>query len=347
MGGHLEACDHCDQTRLAYHSCRNRHCPQCQTINKERWLEARRREILPIRYFHLVFTLPAQLRPIAFYNQKLIYDLLFHAAAEALLELGEQRLGAELGAIMLLHTWSQQLHFHPHTHAIVTGGGLSLDGQQWISSRRNFLLSVRRLSRFFQIKFLAGLKDAYAAQQLDFWGDSEDLYNEAPWQRLLTTLYRQRWVVYAKPADVSARHVLDYLGRYTNRVALSNDRIVKFKKGQVTFKWRDSDHGNVIKRMTLQAEEFIRRFLTNVLPDGFVKIRHYGLLASRHRNRRLDHCRRLLKVPPPPPPVVKPWYLLLQQRTGRDPRLCASCHQGRLWPQQRLLPAYNRGPPWR
>ena len=278
LGGHLEACDHCDHQRLAYHSCRNRHCPQCQTLNKERWLEARRRELLPIRYFHLVFTLPQQLRHLAQWNQQVVYDILFRAASEALLELGRDKLGAQLGAIMLLHTWSQTLIDHPHVHAIVTGGGLSLDGTRWIGSRPNFLVSVRALSQLFRGKCLAALREAFDQGRLDVPGADATLEPAAAFTAFLAPLHRRRWVVYAKPAFGAAEHVLDYLGRYTHRVAISNDRIRRVQNGRVTFTYRDRQDRNRRKRMTLAADEFIRRFLLQVLPAGFVKIRHYGLL---------------------------------------------------------------------
>lgn len=348
-GGHVEACDECGTPQISYNSCRNRHCPKCQTLTKERWLEARHQELLPISYFHLVFTLPQELRPLALRNQRVVYDLLFRCAADTLLQLGrdDHYLGAELGLIAVLHTWNQTLLDHPHLHCIVTGGGLSTDGQRWIAARPNFLLPVPVLSSLFRGKFLAALCQAYDRQQLTFPGRLQDLATPATWRQFLTPLYRRDWVVYSKATFDHTGQVLDYLGRYTHRVAIANHRLVKLENGQVTFSWRDRNDDNSKKLMTLAAEEFIRRFLLHILPDRFVKIRHYGLLGNRQRTARLQRCRQLLTGPPPPPAPNLSWQDRLRLLTGIDPTRCPHCGRGRLIYLYPLPPLGNRGPPWR
>ena len=319
LGGHLEACDRCNYQRFAYHSCRNRHCPQCPRLATEHWLDQRRHELLPIPYFHLVFTLPQELRPLALRNQQVVYDLLFRSAADALLTLGQDRLGVQLGAILVLHTWSQTLIDHPHVHAIVTGGGLSPEQDRWIGTRADYLLPLQPLAKLFRGKFLAGLREAYDEDRLRCPGAIAALAARPAWHRLVAALYKRRWVVFAKPAFGQPEHVLDYLTRYTRRVALSNERLVALRDGHVTFTWKDRARGNRRKRMTVTADEFIRRFLMHVLPKGFTKIRHYGLLAPRDRQARLARCRQVLHVPAPPPPPPTAWYLQVWRRTGPIP----------------------------
>ena len=262
LGGHVDQCDHCGTLRISYNSCRNRHCPKCQSLEKERWLEARERDLLPTCYFHLAFTLPEGLRPLALRNQKVIYNLLFKATSETLIELAKdpKHLGAEVGFMALLHTWSQTLIDHPHLHCLVTGGGLSLDGKRWISSRKDFFIPVKVISSLFRGKFLDGLKKVYEAGELRFAGQIEGLKEASVFKRFLTDLYHQEWVVYCKPPLKNPEKVMDYLGRYTHRVALSNDRLVKMEGNQVTFRWRDSADNNKIKLLTLETFEFIRRF---------------------------------------------------------------------------------------
>ena len=342
LGGHIDQCDHCGQRRISYNSCRNRHCPKCQSLEKERWLEARKKDLLPISYFHLVFTLPAGLRPLALRNQKVVYRLLFQAASETLLQLAKDRkyLGAEIGFIVLLHTWSQTLIDHPHLHCIVTGGGLSLDGQQWISSRRGFFIPFKVLSSLFRGKFLDHLKKVYEGGKLKFPGKIEALKGAPAFKKFLTDLYQQEWVVYCKPSLKRAEQVMEYLGRYTHRVALSNDRLVSLEGNEVTFRWRDSSDGNRIKLLTLEVFEFIRRFLLHVLPDRFVKIRHYGLLSNRSRKRKLLHCQKLLGISTQEEPEESPkegWQDLLTRLTGVDPRVCPFCGQGKMIPREILV----------
>jgi hypothetical protein len=260
LGGNVDQCDHCGALRISYNSCRNRHCPKCQSLEKERWLEAREKDLLPTSYFHLVFTLPEGLMSLALRNQKVIYNLLFKVVSEAIIELSKdsKHLGAEIGFMAILHTWSQTLIDHPHLHCLVTGGGLSLDGRRWISSRKDFFIPVKVLSSLFRGKFLEGLKKAYEAGALRFAGQINELQEAPAFKRFLTDLYHQEWVVYCKPPLRNPQKVMDYLGRYTHRVALSNDRLVKLEGSQVTLRWRDSADSNKIKLLTLEAIEFIK-----------------------------------------------------------------------------------------
>ncbi len=344
LGGHIDQCDQCGQQRISYNSCRNRHCPKCQSLAKERWLEARKKDLLPISYFHLVFTLPEGLRPLALRNQKVVYTLLFQAASETLLQLTKDRkyLGAEIGFITLLHTWSQTLIDHPHLHCLVTAGGLSRDGQRWISSRPGFFIPVKVLSSLFQGKFLDHLKKAYESGKLKFPGKIEALKEGPAFKKFLADLYQQKWVVYCKPPLKRAEQVMEYLGRYTHRVALSNDRLVSFEGSRVVLRWRDSADGDKIKLLTLEASEFIRRFLLHVLPDRFVKIRHYGLLSNRGRKRKLLRCQKLLGVrnqEEPEEALKETWEDLLTRITGKDPRVCPFCGQGKMV-RREILSAY-------
>jgi len=335
LGGHVDQCDHCGVLKISYNSCRNRHCPKCQSLERERWLEAREKDLLPIFHFHLVFTLPEGLRPLALRNQKVLYSLLFKAASETLMELAQdsKHLGAEVGFMALLHTWSQTLIDHPHLHCLVTGGGLSLDGKRWISSREDFFIPVKVLSSLFRGKFLDGLKKVYEAGELSFAGRIEGLKEAPAFKKFLNDLYHQEWVVYCKPPLKEPHKVMDYLGRYTHRVALSNDRLIKMEGNRVTFRWRDSADNNKIKSLTLETFEFIRRFLLHVLPDQFVKIRYYGILSHRSRKRKLLRCKKLLGVSTHKEPEEVPketWEDLLTRITGIDPRVCPHCGKGKM-----------------
>jgi len=350
LGGHVDQCDHCGGLRISYNSCRNRHCPKCQSLERERWLEAREKNLLPTPHFHLVFTLPEGLRPLALRNQKVVYNLLFKNASETLTELAQdsKHLGAEIGFMALLHTWSQTLIDHPHLHCLVTGGGLSLDGKRWVSSKQDFFIPFKVLSSMFRGKFLDGLKKAYEAGELRFPGQMEPLKEASAFKRLLTDLYHQEWVVYCKPPLKNPQKVMDYLGRYTHRVALSNDRLVRMEEKQVTFRWRDSADNNKIKWITLDAFEFIRRFLLHVLPDQFVKIRYYGILSHRSRKGKLLRCKKLLGVVMDHEPKEEPketWEDLLTRITGVDPRICPHCGKGRMIQKEILLPVYGGCPP--
>lgn len=299
LGGHVDECEDCGHTRISYNSCRNRHCPKCQTVSKERWLENRKNDLLPVSYFHVVFTIPEELNFLTLTNQEKMYSVLFKAVSETLLELSRDAkyLGAEIGFTTILHTWGQNLMNHPHIHCVVPSGGLSLDGTRWINSKKDFFIPVKVLSRKFRGKFLYYLKKEYYNNTgLKFIGDMETLKYKDVFQCFIDKLYKKEWVVYCKPPFGSAEHVLEYLGRYTHRVAISNNRIVAFENGYVVFKWRDYRDNNKKKHMIVTAEEFIRRFLMHVLPRKFVKIRHYGILSNRSRKIKLKRCRTILKV---------------------------------------------------
>jgi len=344
LGGHKDECDQCGRLRISYNSCRNRHCPKCQCLDKERWLEARKRDILPTHYFHPVFTLPEELRTLSLRNQEVAYSILFRAASESIKELTEdpEHLGAEVGFIAILHTWSQTLMDHPHVHCIVTGGGLSLDGNRWIPCKGKFLLPGKVLSKLFKGKFLAYLKEAYQKGKLVFPGKVAPLREKSAFNRLLTELYKKEWVVDCKPPFDNAEVVMDYLGRYTHRVAISNDRLVKLEGGKVTFRYRDRRDNDRVKLMILEASEFIRRFLLHVLPDGFVKIRHYGILSNRSRKNTLSRCKKLLGFDcrqEGGEQKTEPWQDLLTRITGHDPRICPYCGRGRMILKEVLDPS--------
>ncbi len=354
LGGHVDECDHCGALRISYNSCRNRHCPKCQSLDKERWLERQCRDLLPVSYFHLVFTLPEALGSLVLRNQAVLYDRLFRAASEALLELtgDEDHLGAQIGATALLHTWSQLLQYHPHLHFIVPAGGLSRDGRRWIATSPTFLVPVKALSRLFRGKMLAAVRAAYEAGELIFPGRIADLEQSRAFRKLLNSLYEQEWVVYCKPPFGGPQQTLEYLARYTHRVALSNDRLVRYEDGKVTFRYRDSADDNRIKETTVSAEKFIGRFLLHVLPDRFVRIRHYGLLGNRNRKTKLAHCQQLLGGRPTvieEAPIKQPWQDLVRQFTGKDPMECLHCGKGRMRTTKTLLPQAERAPPetWR
>jgi hypothetical protein len=298
LGGHTEACAECGLVRCAYNSCRNRHCPKCQGDARAEWLAARQAELLPVPYFHVVFTLPAPVAEIAFQNKEAVYAILFRTAAETLRTIAAdpKHLGAEIGLAAVLHTWGQTLPHHPHVHCVVPGGGPSLDGARWVACRPGFFLPVRVLSRLFRRLFLAELDAAFASGRLGFFGELARLAEPAVFARHLTKLRRVEWVVYAKPPFGGPAQVLAYLGRYTHRVAIANSRLVSIADERVAFRWKDYRHHGRTKVMTLEAGEFIRRFLLHTLPDGFHRIRHYGFLANGQRAAKLALCRRLLDV---------------------------------------------------
>jgi len=303
LGGHIDECSRCGQrATISYNSCRNRHCPKCQTGARERWLAARRRELLPSRYVHVVFTLPPQLASVALQNKKVIYDLLLRASAETLLEVARdpRHLGAEIGFFSVLHTWNQKLGLHPHVHCVVAAGGLSLDHTRWIRSRFRFFLPIQVLRRVFRGKFVAGLRSAFQHGQLYFSDNLSLLAQPKIFAAWLRPLFRKDWVVYSKPPFGGPEYVLQYLGRYTHRVAISNHRLVSSADQKVTFRWRDSADNNEQKLMTLSLDEFLSRFLLHLLPKGFVRIRNFGFLANRRRSTRLPLCRQLLGVVPQP-----------------------------------------------
>jgi len=306
LGGHVHACDHCDHQVISYNSCRNRHCPKCQALARAEWLERRQAELLPIAYFHLVFTLPAELAALALQNKRLMYGMLFEAASQTIAQVAAnpRHLGAEdVGVLAVLHTWGQNLLHHPHLHCVVSGGGLSPDGTCWIASRSYYFLPVRVLSRVFRNKYCQLLRQAYEVGALEFYGALAPLAEPSAFRRWLAAAAAREWIVYAKPPFREPLCVLKYLARYTHRVAISNRRLLRYQAGRVTFQYKDYTQGGRTQPMTLAATEFIRRFLLHVLPKGFMRIRHYGYLANRHRQEKLALCRRLLgeALPVAPP----------------------------------------------
>ena len=302
LGGHRDQCARCGyKSAISYNSCRNRHCPKCQTGARNQWIAARSEELLPAAYAHVVFTLPHSLAPLVFHNKKLLYGLLFRASAQALLEVAAHPrwLGAELGFFSVLHTWGQTLQHHPHVHCVIPAGGLSPDRQRWIHAPKRFFLPVRVLGKVFRGKFVAGLKQAWREGELCLPGPLKVLAQEKTFRTFLRALHRNKWVVYSKPPFGGPQHVLHYLARYTHRVAISNHRIVNFADGNVSFRWKDYAHGSQQRVMTLSADEFLRRFLQHLLPKRFVRIRSFGFLANRQRTESLALCRQLLAVAEP------------------------------------------------
>lgn len=306
LGGHRDQCARCGYEAISYCSCRNRHCPKCQTNAREKWLRARQRELLPVGYYHLVFSVPHALAPLIWQNKRILFTLLFEASATTLLEVAadSKHLGAAIGFLSILHTWGQTLQRHPHIHCVVPGGGLSPDGTRWISSRSRFFLPVRVLSRVFRGKFIAGLRRSFQRNKLVFHGDCLPLAQEKAFAAFLRTLFRQDWVVYAKPPFGGPEHVLQYLARYTHRVAISNHRLLSVDNSQVCFRWKDYAHHNKRRTLTLSHEEFLRRFLQHVLPKGFPRIRYFGWLANRKRATLLPVCRDRLACQPPAQPMI-------------------------------------------
>jgi hypothetical protein len=332
LGGHVEyveQCDTCGHQVISYNSCRNRHCPKCQAMARAKWLAEREAELLPVPYFHVVFTLPDKIGRLALQNAEEIYRILFRAASETLLTIATdpRRLGAHIGFLAVLHTWGQSLHLHPHLHCVVPGGGVSPDGLRWIGCRKtSFFLPVKVLSSRFRNLFLAYLRKAFNAGRLTFHGELAGLANPSAFEALCRTAKQVKWVVFAKPPFGGPEQVLKYLARYTHRVAISNRRLLSIEDGSVRFEYKDYADGNQTKVMTLAATEFIRRFLLHILPSGFVRIRQYGFLANRERRKKLASCRVLLGVSTPPGPVPAS----KQESTECEPKLCPACGIGHL-----------------
>ncbi len=355
LGGHVDQCDACSYQRVSYNSCRNRHCPKCQSLAKARWLEARLADLLPVEYFHVVFTLPEQLASLALQNQRVVYNLLFASAAATLRTIAAdpKHLGAEIGFLAVLHTWSQTLRHHPHLHCVVPGGGLSPDGQRWVSCRQGFFLPVNVLARLFRRLFLEALAHANEQGKLTFHGTIAYLAEPFAFKRLLKSLRAREWWVYAKPPFGGPEQVLAYLGRYTHRVAISNHRLLALQDGQVTFSWKDYARGNAgpptaqrrwgasqQRPMTLKTDEFIRRFLLHVLPRGFQRIRQFGFLANRQRRHKLTRCRTLLSDPAGPTvtnqPLPRDYQSLYETVTGQSLKQCPACRSGTMKLTERL-----------
>ena len=331
LGGHVELCDNCGHQRVAYNSCRNRNCPKCQGLARAQWLEDRQAELLDVPYFHVVFTVPQEIEVIAFQNQTVVYDILFQSVSETLRRIADdpKHLGAQIGFLAVLHTWGQNLMHHPHLHCLVPGGGIAPDGQSWIACREGFFLPVRVLSRLFRGLFLHYLEKAFTAGELNFFNAWRHLHEPAAFRRYLAPVHNAEWVVYAKRPFAGPAQVLDYVGRYTHRVAISNNRLLSMDNGKVRFRWKDYRDGNRQKTMTLEGGEFIRRFLIHVLPDGFHRIRYFGFLANCHRARKLALCRELLGMATPAPADPPADYRdRFEALTGRSLRECPHCHTG-------------------
>ena len=333
LGGHIEACGKCAFTRIAYNSCRDRHCPKCQAAKQAAWVETRLERLLPVPYFHVVFTIPHALNPVALQNRTLLYNLLFQAASATLLTLAAdpRRLGAQIGVTAILHTWGQNLLLHPHLHCVVTGGGLASHGLRWIEGGRRFFLPVKVLAALFRGKFLAGVKTLHRTGQLKLAGSVRDLNDAGCFRHWLSELYAQRWVVYAKRPFGGPEQVFRYLGRYTHRVAITNSRLLSMAGGRVAFEWKDYAQGHAKKVMSLEANEFIRRFLLHVLPRGFVRIRHYGLMASGNVSGKMAWCRAWLEAQQPrdgrPANATRPsWLDRIRQELAKAPR-CPRCQR--------------------
>jgi hypothetical protein len=329
LGGHVEQCNHCSALQYAYNSCRNRHCPKCESFKAAQWLEARQAELLPVRYFHVVFTLPHELNHLVLYNKKLLYNLLFESAWETLKTLGNdpKRLHGEMGMLSILHTWGQNLSQHNHVHCIVPGGALKFNGQ-WVSAK-NYLFPVKVLSKLFRGIFVSKLRSFYQQNQLKL-DQLTGTFTKNNFDRLLDVLMEKDWVVYAKPPFASPEKLLNYLGRYTHKMVISNYRILAVDEQSVTFKWRDYADDNKEKIMQLKPEEFIRRFLSHVVPDGFMRIRSFGFLANSCKAKKIQAIRKQLKCKPPKVIEKKDAVTLMLKLTGKDITLCPICKQGTL-----------------
>ena len=347
LGGHVEVCDQGGHQRIWYNSCSDRHCPKCQSLARAQWIQDRQSEVLDTEYFHVVFTVPEEIADIGLQNKRTVYGILFRATAETLQTIAAdpQHLGAEIGFFAVLHTWGQNLLHHPHLHCVVAGGGLSLDSTRWVSCRPGFFLPVRVLSRRFRRLFLKYLEKAFDSDRLQFFGSLEPLRNAQQFRSYIAPLKETEWVVFAKPPFAGPQQVLDYVGRYTHRVAISNNRLLDIEDDQVSFQWKDYRDPDRQKTMTLSAEEFIRRFLIHVLPDGFQRIRYYGFLSNRHREGKLVLCRQLLGMPvvdPETAPGDQPsdydFDELYEKLTGSSLRQCPICHEGRMVVVEILAP---------
>jgi hypothetical protein len=348
LGGHVEACDRCEHQQISYNSCRNRHCPKCQALARAEWLDERQAELLPIPYFHLVFTLPHEIAELALQNKRLMYGLLFEAASQTIAQVAAnpRHLGAhEVGVLAVLHTWGQNLLHHPHLHCVVSGGGLSPGGARWIASRSYYFLPVRVLSRVFRNTYCQLLGQAYEDGALEFYGALAPLAEPRAFRRWLAAAAGREWVVYAKRPFHEPLCVLKYLARYTHRVAISNHRLLEYKAGRVTFQYKDYAQGGRARQMTLTATEFIRRFLLHILPKGFMRIRQYGYLANRHRRQKLALCRRLLGEPSPIEATgdsQRSDAALVAPDEDAEPAVaCPACQQGHL----RIIHSWDRYSP--
>jgi hypothetical protein len=332
LGGHLAHCDTCGYERLVFHSCRDRHCPKCQTSVKLKWLQDRESELLPVNYFHVVFTLPHELNPIALCNKKPIYDIFFKAVSKTLLQFGKNpanKLGGKIGFISILHTWDQKLLDHLHIHCLIPAGALAFDGSRWIHPKHDYLFNVKALSHVFRGKFMAFLEQLFQDKKLNFPGKTERFDTQEGFTALIDQLYQNKWVVYCKPSLENPRHVLAYLSRYVHRVAISNNRIVSVSGNEVTFTYKDRADNNRNKEMTVTAHEFIRRFFLHFLPQNFMRIRSYGFLSNRSKKEDLKRCRELLKIKDQPQKQKKKNTVeLIKEVMGIDMTKCPHCKKG-------------------
>lgn len=326
IGAHKYICDECGYEEIAYNSCRNRHCPNCQITKKLKWIEARKEEVLNIKYYHVVFTIPSEIYNIAYQNQEKMYKILFKASSETLQELAEDKryLGAEIGFFSVLHTWGQNLMYHPHIHLVVTGGGLSKINK-WVEKEEDFFIPVKVMSRVFRGKYLYYMKK----EKLEFYNKMKELENPAIYNELIQKMYNKEWIVYCKEPFRNAESVIQYLGRYTHRVAISNERILEVTETSVKFKWRDYKDNNKMKEMTVSIEEFIRRFLLHILPPYFMKIRYYGILGNRNKKKKLIKCKILTRTKINKKKKL-PALELLKQTLGKDFNLCPHCKKGHM-----------------
>jgi len=347
LGGHIDQCDQCGKQRISYNSCRNRHCPKCQGLSQQRWVEAREADLLPVPYYHLVFTLPDVLNGLCLSNPQKLYHLLFRASWETVetFAADHKYLGAQTGMVSVLHTWGQNLSLHPHVHAIVPGGGLTPQGKwRMAKGKGKFLFPVKAMSKVFRAKFVAGLRALRAAGELVYHAQATTLIEEAAWRELCHRLYRKPWVIYAKQPFAGPQQVIRYLGRYTHRIAISNHRLRSIENGKVSFNWKDYRQGGKKGLMTLSANEFLRRFCLHILPPGFTRLRHYGILSSRNKTQSLAQARESLGCEAPPKPQQKDWREKLQEVTELDLGQCPCCKTGRMRLLRGLAPT-ARSPP--
>jgi hypothetical protein len=348
LGGHIEQCDHCGHERNAYNSCRNRHCTKCQCLARAEWIEHRQAELLDCEYFHVVFTVPEEIAAIAYQNKEVVYGILFQTASKTLRTIAAdpKHLGAEIGCFAVLHTWGQNLLHHPHLHFVIAGGGLAPESDRWISCRPGFFLPVRVLSRLFRRLFVKALRKAFESGKLHFFSSLQSLLDPEAFLRYLAPVRKKEWGVYAKPPFSGPQQVLDYVGRYTHRVAISNDRLLDIEDGEIRFRWKDYRDHNQQKTMTLKADEFIRRFLLHVLPDAFQRIRYFGFLGNRYRKQKLALCRQLLGMPAENPACenARDYRELYEKLTGSSLWECPVCHQGRMRVVA-LIERANKHPP--
>jgi hypothetical protein len=343
LGGRIEVCDSCGHTVQYYHSCRNRHCPQCQFMKKEAWIKQKKDEIFPFQYFHLVFTLPHELIPLVIRNKRIMYDLLFQKVKETLLSVSQEDkyFGARIGFFGILHTWGQKLNLHPHLHCVVPGGGVV--GKKWIRSPRDFLFPVAVLKKRFRSLYLPGLKDLYLKGFLD--ADGTLFSAKRDFQKLIDSLFHSEWIVYIKESFRNSNTVLEYLSRYTHRIAISNHRILELKNGQVSFSYKDYRENNCKKLLTLPAENFINRFMLHTLPPRYVRIRYYGVMSNRNRKASLQSCRGFFHIKPKKQEKPVPWDQLMLRVTGRDVHCCPCCGKGTLFPFSPLDRDFGKPPP--